>query len=229
MPVILAIDTSTEACSVAIQSNRDVDSLFEVCPQQHSQKVLPMVQALLNKHQLSINAIDAIAFGCGPGSFTGVRIATSTVQGLAYAADKPLIAISTLAAMAYQNFEEFNIETTHALIDARMQEVYSGKFTCKLGQVITHGQETVSAPAQLADEISKLSSDQMVGTGYHAYANELGVKTLPKSLNILYPSAKHTLALAINDLQEGKLISPAEVKPTYLRDKVTWKKLPGKS
>ena len=97
---ILIIDTSTEACSVALLHNNTLISEFDVTPRNHTRMVLPMVDSLLKKAQMSVAQLDAIAWARGPGSFTGVRIGTGIMQGLALGANKPVIAISTLAAMA---------------------------------------------------------------------------------------------------------------------------------
>ena len=97
---ILAIDTATEACSVALLNDESTDALFELCPREHTQRILPMVQQVLANNQLNLNQLDALAFGRGPGSFTGVRIGIGIAQGLALGAELPMIGVSTLATMA---------------------------------------------------------------------------------------------------------------------------------
>lgn len=97
---ILALDTATEACSVALWNDGEIHSLFEVCPREHTQRVLPMVQQLLADQGITLNQLDALAFARGPGSFTGVRIGIGIAQGLALGAGLPMLGVSTLATLA---------------------------------------------------------------------------------------------------------------------------------
>jgi len=121
---LLALDASTEALSIAIQFNGQTSKHFEVCPQQHSQKVLPLVSELLDKAGCKLQDLDGIVFGRGPGSFTGVRISVAIAQGLAYGANLPLVGVSTLQAMAQQALEEKELDSVVTGIDARMGEIY---------------------------------------------------------------------------------------------------------
>ena len=103
---ILAIDTATEACSVSLNIDGSSQEIFEVIPRQHTERVLPMVDELLSSASLDLSQIDAVAFDCGPGSFTGVRVGTSVAQGLAFSHDLPVIGVSSLAALAQLAFRE---------------------------------------------------------------------------------------------------------------------------
>ena len=125
---ILALDTATENCSVALLVNDRVYVRREVAPRDHTKKILPMVDEVLKEAGLSLNELDALAFGRGPGSFTGVRIGIGIAQGLAFGAELPMIGISTLQAMAQGSYR--NMRATHVAcaIDARMSEVYWGRF-----------------------------------------------------------------------------------------------------
>ena len=233
---ILAIDTATEACSVALMIDNKIDDIFEICPQQHSQKVLPMIDTLLKRHDIKLKELDVIAFGRGPGSFTGVRIATGIVQGLALGADLPVVEVSTLAAMAQQNYEEHGFTRTHALIDARMAEVYMGDFEVVNGVVVALQDEAVLSPTEALKKYATTSTSKgvtigKVGTGWDAYPDELKQKEKEHevgSIKVLYPSAKFMLSIAMQSLESGDIKSADDLSPTYLRDKVTWKKLPGK-
>ncbi|MEN8260373.1 MAG: tRNA (adenosine(37)-N6)-threonylcarbamoyltransferase complex dimerization subunit type 1 TsaB [Pseudomonadota bacterium] len=126
--IVLAVETATEACSAALYADGRILERYQVAPREHSMLILPMVQSLLDESGAALNNIDALAFGCGPGSFTGLRIAAGVVQGIAFAADLPVVPVSTLAAMAQDVFEAFEEKYAFAAIDARMGEVYWGVY-----------------------------------------------------------------------------------------------------
>jgi tRNA threonylcarbamoyladenosine biosynthesis protein TsaB len=233
---ILAIDTATEACSVALLNDDITDMIFEVCPRQHSQRILPMIDELLTKHGIKIGDLDALAYGRGPGSFTGVRIATGVVQGLALGANLPVIEVSTLAAMAQQNYMQHGYLITKVLIDARMQELYFGHFEVQQGAaggiVKERQSEAVLTPAEAVAKFAEISDDDQAygraGTGWEAHSEALLMLQNAAPINVLYPSAEYILPIAKQAFKDGKTISVDDVTPIYLRDKVTWKKLPGK-
>lgn len=225
---ILVIDTATEACSAALTYQGRSLSRFEVCPQQHSQRLLPMVDELLAEAGISLTQLDALAFGRGPGSFTGVRIATGMIQGLALGAELPVIAISTLAAMAQQAFIEHGHKRIVAAIDARMDEVYFGRFEERDGIMQVIDAEQVIAP-ELALAEHELSADWFgVGTGWQAYPQLDPDKRITPLTNVLYPAAHAMLPLALQAWQSGQALAVEDAQPVYLRDNVTWKKLPGR-
>ncbi len=237
---ILAIDTATEACSVAIYiasvpendpSNEQalIDSIFEICPQQHSQQILPMIDQLLTRNNISVTDLDAIAYGRGPGSFTGVRIAASTVQGLALGANLPVIQVSTLAAMAQQNFAQHGAYESLVLIDARMQEVYLGHYSINNGIAEQQLPEAVVSPQQAFEYLSQLSAQCMgAGTGFEAYAELFSKKLKGRAIKVEYPNAAYMLPEAIHEYKQGKYIPVEQIEPVYVRDTVTWQKLPHK-
>lgn len=125
---ILSIDTSTDACSVALLIDNILYERFETVPKMHTRFVLPMIDGVLQEAGLALKDLDLLAYGCGPGSFTGVRIASAVVQGLSYAANKPVVAVSTLRMLAQGAYREFHKKAVMAWLDARMQEVYWGLF-----------------------------------------------------------------------------------------------------
>ena len=229
---ILVIDTATEACSVALLNGNETDVIFDICPQQHSQRILPMIDELLSKHAIKITDLDALAYGRGPGSFTGVRIATGIVQGLALGADLPVIEVSTLAAMAQQNYMQHGYLVSKVLIDARMQEVYFGHFKVQQNAVdavvVERQTEAVLSPEEAVAKFAEISDDGHLvgraGTGCD------GLATLQNAepVNVLYPSAEYMLPIARKAFKDGHTISVDDISPIYLRDKVTWKKLPGR-
>ncbi|MBT1450947.1 tRNA (adenosine(37)-N6)-threonylcarbamoyltransferase complex dimerization subunit type 1 TsaB [Glaciecola sp. XM2] len=227
---ILAIDTATEACSVGLLTEAGADGIFELCPQQHSQRILPMIDEVLSRNNLTLSDIDLLAYGRGPGSFTGVRIAASTVQGLALGADLEVVEVSTLQAMAQENLERFGITRSLALIDARMQEVYFGEYQAnESGIAMQTKQEAVLAPASLtSDVLSSYDEQSYVGTGFHAYQQELGLQLQSSALAVNYPNALYMLALAKWQYEQGEQVTCEAIAPVYVRDTVTWKKLPNR-
>src|SRR3972149_3379225 len=128
IPKILAIDTSTDACSAALLVEHKISDRFMVAPKRHTNLILSMVNDLLIEAQLNLNQLDAIAFGSGPGSFTGVRLAASIAQGFAFAANLPVIKVSALRALAQEVFVEFKSPKVLVVQDARMEEVYCGEY-----------------------------------------------------------------------------------------------------
>ncbi|MFN4055622.1 MAG: tRNA (adenosine(37)-N6)-threonylcarbamoyltransferase complex dimerization subunit type 1 TsaB [Alishewanella aestuarii] len=229
----LALDTSTEACSVALALDGQILALDEVCPQQHSKRILPMLQQLLADAGVSLHQLDGIIFGRGPGSFTGVRIGVSVAQGLAFGADLPVFGVSTLAAMAQAAAIQQNATEVIAAIDARMAEVYIAAFTLDeagLMQAITP--EIAAKPAALPEVLTSLSFTSQVlgvGTGWQTYPQAL--QQLAPALiadSILYPSAQFMLPFASRAWQQQLFVSAEQAEPVYVRDEVTWQKLPGR-
>ena len=149
---LLAIDTATEACSAALYIDGNILEKYEVAPRQHAELILPMIDALLAEAELELASLDGLAFGRGPGAFTGVRIATGIVQGLAFASDLPVVPVSTLAAMAQGAANQSN--TILSAIDARMGEIYWAIFTVgDDGLVKPQSDEQVTKPEVLNIEI----------------------------------------------------------------------------
>lgn len=236
---ILAIDTATEACSVALVDNTNstgseksdqfVDSIFEICPQQHSQQILPMIDELLMRNACKLSELDAIAYGRGPGSFTGVRIAASTVQGLAFGANLPVVQVSTLAAMAQQVYAQSGIKEHLVLIDARMKEVYMGHFKIVDGVAVEVLEESVVSPELALSYFQGLPAGVgLAGTGFVTYAEIFAQALQSFTLDVHYPNAAFMLPSAIQAMRLGNSIAVDDIQPVYVRDKVTWQKLPHK-
>jgi tRNA threonylcarbamoyladenosine biosynthesis protein TsaB len=228
---ILAIDTSTENCSVALLVNDQVISRSEVAPRDHTKKVLPMVDEVLKEAGLTLQDLDALAFGRGPGSFTGVRIGIGIAQGLAFGADLPMIGVSTLAAMAQASYRLHGVTDVAVAIDARMSEVYWARYTRQEnGEWVGVDEECVIPPANLVEEAQ--ADDKTwttAGTGWDAYQNELtGLPFSVTASEVLYPDSQDIVILAKQELEKGNTVPVEESSPVYLRDNVTWKKLPGR-
>ncbi|RRA91685.1 tRNA (adenosine(37)-N6)-threonylcarbamoyltransferase complex dimerization subunit type 1 TsaB [Aeromonas veronii] len=227
---ILAVDTATEACSAALLVGDKLFSRWEEAPRDHTRKILPMVQAVLEDAGISLSDLDAIAFGRGPGSFTGVRIGISVAQGLAFGAGVPLIGISTLAAMAQGAYRLDGAQQVLTAIDARMNEVYFGRYELIDGRMQLVGDEVVSDPVALVDARGKLAGRvTCVGTGFETYGETLsGLADELAESQVRFPAAEDMLPLARAAWLAGEAVPVEQATPVYLRDKVTWKKLPGR-
>ena len=238
---LLALDTSTEACSVALLYNGEKTYLNELAQRTHAKRILQMVDEILADSGLKLNQLDALAFGRGPGSFTGVRVGAAIAQGLALGADLPVIPISNLTAMAQAAFELYQAENVAAAIDARMNEVYFSQLVREkkctdFGQFFVWKNlipEQVCSPekalVQLANSTAlniATSTALRVGTGWNAYA-QFATKGLTGS-DIELPDARYMLELARVEWLQQKTISALEIEPIYLRNEVTWKKLAGR-
>ncbi|WP_448547808.1 tRNA (adenosine(37)-N6)-threonylcarbamoyltransferase complex dimerization subunit type 1 TsaB [Thalassotalea fusca] len=227
----LAIDASTEACSVALSVDGHVTHEFEHCPQSHSLVLLPMVDRVLKQAKVSLSELDGIIYGRGPGSFTGVRIGIGVVQGLAFAANLRLVGVSTMQAMAQQAYSEHGQTSVLAAIDARMSEVYTCLFQVDADGVMQPvTQEQVLPPEQVSPTLPEgVSSAYAVGTGFDAYADVLSaLKAQSESPQVLYPNAKAMLPCGMALFEQGESLAPEDAQPTYVRDTVSWKKLPGR-
>jgi tRNA threonylcarbamoyladenosine biosynthesis protein TsaB len=225
---ILIIDTATEACSVALEVNEQVFNRFEVCPQQHSQRILPMIDEVLKEANVTLQDLDYLAFGRGPGSFTGVRIATGVLQGLALGTGHKVLGISTLAAMAQQAYVQHQSELVTAAIDARMSEVYFGQYQLQHNVMTLIGEEQVIPPEEALVLLSRHLEMAGVGTGWQAYPALNGAANVEVLTRVLYPNALYMLPLAKALIADGQAVEVEDIQPVYLRDKVTWKKLPGR-
>lgn len=226
---ILVIDTATEACSAALQIGTHRWHRFDICPQQHSQRLLPMVDELLKEAGVTLQDLDGLGYGRGPGSFTGVRIATGMIQGLALGTGLPVVGISTLAAMAQQAHSEQGSTEVVAAIDARMDEVYLGCYHFENGGPSLRHPERVLPPQDAVALLEALPRAPVgVGTGWAAYPALNPDNWVKQAGAILYPNALYMLPLAAQQLAAGKGCAAEAVEPVYLRDQVTWKKLPGR-
>ncbi|HEY0286003.1 MAG TPA: tRNA (adenosine(37)-N6)-threonylcarbamoyltransferase complex dimerization subunit type 1 TsaB [Pseudomonas sp.] len=218
MTTLLALDTATEACSVALLHDGKVLTHYEVIPRLHAQRLLPMIKDLLAEAGIGMSALDAIAFGRGPGAFTGVRIAIGVVQGLAFGLDRPVLPVSNLAVLAQRAFREHDARQVAAAIDARMDEVYWGCYRETAGEMRLLGNEAVMPP-----ELATLPADASgpwfgAGTGW-GYAKRIAVTLSAVDAGML-PHAQDLLTLATFAWQRGEAVIADDAQPVYLRDKV---------
>ncbi|KXJ52135.1 tRNA (adenosine(37)-N6)-threonylcarbamoyltransferase complex dimerization subunit type 1 TsaB [Cognaticolwellia aestuarii] len=225
----LAIDASTEACSVAIKYLDQQFSEYELCPQSHSLRLLPMVDSVLKQANCTLTELDGIIFGQGPGSFTGVRIGIGVTQGLAFSAQLNARGVSTLQAMAQQAYDEKGQDKVIAAIDARMSEVYTCYFEVnQQGIMQAMTEEAVLNPELVAQYYSHLSLPAYgVGTGWEAYSVLSELKSNEAAPDILFPSAVAMLTIGQVDFSEHS-VAAEHAQPKYVRDTVSWKKLPGR-
>ncbi len=222
---LLAIETATEACSAALHQDGETRARFEVAPRGHAARILPMVRSLLAEADIALSALDALAFGRGPGAFTGVRIATSVIQGLALGADRPVMPVSTLAALARGVVRERGAGHVLAAIDARMQQVYWGEFRYTAGRLEALGEERVCGPAEVT--VVGEAAAWAAGTGWSAHGEALA-GCLPVPVTGIegerLPQAVDVALLAAEVLAAGEApLDAAEALPVYLRDRVAEK------
>ena len=228
---LLAVETSTEACSAALYIDGVVSERFKLTPKEHTKLILPMIDSLMSEAGLRPQQLDALAFSCGPGSFTGVRIATGVIQGIAMGADLPVVPVSTLAAIAQGFFDKNNTETkgselnvAFTAMDARMGEIFWGvyqrneqNFATLLGKESVVTATYVDFPAIRGVGI---------GSGWGVYNQELMTR-LSNQVNFFeiehLPRAGAVACLGVRDYEQGLAVSVELAMPVYLRDKVAKK------
>lgn len=230
---VLCVDTSTEACSVAVlcqtATGQVISDKFMLVPREHTTKILPTVEQVLQSAGLNLSDMDIIAYGRGPGSFTGVRIGISIAQGLAFGSEKNMVGVSTLQAMAQQAFKMHAAKDVYAAIDARMGEVYFAHYRLAEELMILVGEEVVIKPADLIAQQGDIAEHSvLVGSGWAPYPELAEHFKAAEKSEIEFPSARFMLDEVINCIDKSLDILPELATPVYLRDKVTWKKLPGR-
>jgi tRNA threonylcarbamoyladenosine biosynthesis protein TsaB len=217
---LLAIDTATEACSVALLVGQTMIQRYEEPGRGHAERILPMVGDVLKEAAVALADLDAIAVGRGPGAFTGVRIAISVAQGLGFGADKPVVPVSDLAALAQRAADERGARKVIASIDARMHEVYWGVYAVdSSGLVVATGDERVDAPAHIEfppdDEWFAAGSGWATGE----LSARLATQAVPSDARLL-PRAREVALLGRRDFELGRAVRADQAMPVYLRDRV---------
>lgn len=231
---ILAIETATNACSAALyigdgEHVEVIETRYQLAPREHSRLILKMIDELLAEQGLSASALDAVAFGQGPGSFMGLRIAAGVVQGIAFAHDLPVIPVSTLKATAQRAYQETGNRHILAAIDARMDEVYWAAYILhdKIWQL--QAEETVISPDKIMLPKIPDATWTGAGTGWASYRERLLQSAngqRPTILEDCYPSAEAVVKLAMADYMAGKTVPAAEAIPVYIRNDVAKKPKP---
>ncbi|MCG8429244.1 MAG: tRNA (adenosine(37)-N6)-threonylcarbamoyltransferase complex dimerization subunit type 1 TsaB [Chromatiales bacterium] len=221
---ILAIETATEACSAALYLDGNIQVTYQVEPRKHSELILPMLDQLLADSGIGLTQLDAVAFANGPGAFTGVRIATGVVQGVAYAGDLPVIRVSTLASLAQRAYRELRQGRLLCAFDARMNEVYWGCYQVNIdGLAVSVLDDQIAPPESVA--LPKGEGWYGVGTGWGSYTEQLSQRVGPALSGFnadLYCSAED-VALLASAVPEAQWVAADQALPVYLRDQVAKK------
>ena len=221
---LLALDTSSLACSVALQIDAEVSDRHEEQARQHTRLLMPMIESLLKEASVALNDLDAIVLGNGPGSFIGMRIAASVAQGLAFGAGLNIVPVSSLSAVAAQVFAEYEATEVVVAQDAHMQEVYLGVFARSEKNLPTaivkeslHSQSSIAGLANRPDIVRVAA-----GSGWQRYPDllEMNKKKFADVVKVLHPAARYLLPLGCAEFQRGNSVNPKDVAPAYLRHKV---------
>ncbi len=217
----LAIDTATEACSVALACAGTVYARWIEAPREHGERIFAMLDAVLAEAGIDRRAIDVLVLGRGPGAFTGVRMATGVVQGIALGLDRPVIRVSTLAALAQGAWSRHGETAWLPAIDARMGEVYWGMYRIEEGVAVAAEAECVAAPD--AVPVPEAGQWAGVGTGWAVYGEALAARVGPRlgcNHGHALPAAADMLPAAQRAWERGEAVEAAAALPTYLRDQV---------
>ncbi|RLA26541.1 MAG: tRNA (adenosine(37)-N6)-threonylcarbamoyltransferase complex dimerization subunit type 1 TsaB [Gammaproteobacteria bacterium] len=217
---LLAIDTSSNACSVAVQVESDIIAKHVVEPRAHTKILLPMITAVLNEANVTVAELDAVVLGNGPGSFIGMRIGASVAQGLAYGAGINIVPISSLAAVAAEAIAVHAADKVVVAQDARMHEIYLGRY-----QAGTDGLPIAEVGEQICKvgEIADLGSDYVAaGAGWRKYPQlaEMNEQRISVLSDFDHPRAEYLLPLGVKAYQNGQIVAPEALVPAYLRMKV---------
>jgi tRNA threonylcarbamoyladenosine biosynthesis protein TsaB len=223
---LLAVETATEACSAALYLDGEVIEHYQVSPRDHAQLILPMIDGLLAEAGLKLSALDALAFGRGPGSFTGVRIATGVIHGIALGGELPVVPVSTLAAVAQEFFDRNGdgLDTAFTAMDARMGEIYFAVYRRDLSGIAgLLGEERVM-PAE-AISFPDLTGAG-IGTGWGVYRDVL-IRRLDWRISLIesenLPRAEAVARLGVRGYKLGLAVDVEDAQPVYLRNKVAKK------
>ena len=230
MTTILSIEAASDSCSVALQIGNEIIQKLEAAPRMHSRLLYPMLNSIMAEAGISPNKLDSVAFVHGPGSFTGLRIAAATAQGIGFACDVPLIGISTLQAMAQQAFNENNQSHVISVMDARMNELYLGhyKLDTETNLMVKQQDDRICAQSIEFNELSiQVDNSPVYGCGHGFKLTDKLSKTLLDACHTIDAEqileAKAFLPLANSLFDQNKTLLPEEVELVYLREQSHWK------
>jgi len=219
-PILLAFDTATSVCSVALATAGAIHEIARDVGQRHTEHLLSMVDELFASRSLSLGECDAIAFGAGPGSFTGLRVACGVAQGLAYGIDRPVIPVGNLAAAALDVFEQRpDAQTVLVAQDARMKEAYVGVYSVAEGRVVEVAAPSLAAPSDLLAFAARHAADTIAGSALQVFQHELRAFD-GERVEGTVGTARAVARLALAALDAGATVEPAAAAPIYVRDRV---------
>jgi tRNA threonylcarbamoyladenosine biosynthesis protein TsaB len=228
MANFLAIEAASDSCSVALNCNGTLLSRVEAAPRMHSRLLYPMLNELMSEANIRPNQLDAVVFGKGPGSFTGLRIAASTAQGIGFACDIPLIGVSTLQAMAQQILIEQQAPHVLSIMDARMHELYVGQYILdKATQLMTPEVHDLICPISASSDSLNLMTGDYFACGHGL---NLWDKFDPSLQSLITQQdanqvlkADSLLPLAMSLYAQDEVLAPDNVELVYLREQSHWK------
>lgn len=218
---LLAFETATEACSVAVYVDGAVCERFGLAPRRHAELALPWADDVLAEAGIAKSQLDAIAVGRGPGAFTGVRLAIAIAQGIALALDRPLLAVSTLAALAMRAEGRADGDRILAAIDARMGETYLGAFERRGDDLVALATEVVVKPDGF--DLPAGGVWHGVGSGFAAADNALQARLQGRLATVdaaALPHAADVARLGALAFARGEAVAPERIEPAYLRNNV---------
>lgn len=223
---LLAVETTSDACSCALLMEETHLERHRIAPRRHAELVLPMIEELLAEAGLELTRLDALAFGCGPGSFTGVRVATGVVQGLAFGADLPVAPVSSLRALAQGAWREGGNRRVLAAFDARMGEVYWGAYEVDHNGLMTAAMDDLAAPPE-AVPIPSGGGWMGAGEGWGAHGDALAERMGEKLVGTEPERLAHALDVAVLGAAahaRGESVDAARALPVYVRNEVAKKR-----
>lgn len=221
---LLALDTSSDACSVALQVGDDIFEQHVIKPKEHTKILIPMIRSLLQDAAIELKDLEAIVLGNGPGSFIGMRIAASVAQGLAYGSGLKILPISSMAAVAAEVIETHSASEVIVAQDARMNEAYLGIYRINDAGLPVAVTEEALQPIEKIEGLAEIISSELIAAGqawqkYPALL-ELNRAEISRLLEVYFPKARYLLGLAVQAWQAGKAIEPEKLTPAYIRMKV---------
>ena len=224
MSTILAVDTSTEACSVALQIGNETIAKFADEPRSHSRLLMPMVQQVLVEADIKVNQLDAIGVSIGPGSFTGLRIGFAAVQGMAYGADIPITPVSTLELMVATFRRQKNpaVGEIMALLDARMSEFNLGRYQLNDNhQIVALQVDQLASTEQTLELIQANNPGAIIGDAGNLFES---APQLADQFTQIYPNAIDILPMAMQQFDQGLAVNIESIDLVYLRGTEAWQK-----
>lgn len=220
---LLAIETSSSIGSIALGRDGHVEQRLIESPREQTELALPLIEELLHAQELRLESLDALAFGRGPGAFTGLRIAAALAQGLGMSMGLPLVGVSSLAVAALGVCRKSGASRVLVCVDARMGEVYWAAFEARDGAVIALTDERIGRPADV--DVPDSGPWVLAGDGLAAYPADVErfAAVTSRAMFEVVPSACNLLPLAERELAAGHTLTPDSARPIYLRDSSAWK------